>query len=143
VSFGVAQGEIVALIGANGAGKSTILNSLSGVLRPHSGVARFGELDLTTTPPDRIVSQGLIQVPEGREILARLTVRENMELGAWARADRRAAHREIEALMKQFPILGQRHKLPAGQLSGGEQQILAIARGLVAHPRLLLLDEPS
>lgn len=143
VSFGIARGEIVALIGANGAGKSTILNSLSGVLRPHSGVARFGELDLTTAPPDQIVRQGLVQVPEGREILARLTVRENLELGAWARRDGRSAHKDIEGLMKQFPILGQRRDLPAGQLSGGEQQILAIARGLLAQPKLLLLDEPS
>src|SRR5437879_6142439 len=95
VSFGVAKGEIVALIGANGAGKSTILNALSGVLRPHSGVARFGELDLTTAPPDRIIKQGLVQVPEGREILARLTVRENLELGAWARRNGRSAHRDI------------------------------------------------
>src|SRR5207244_5424616 len=143
VSFGVAKGEIVALIGANGAGKSTILNTLSGVLRPHAGVARFGDLDLMTAAPDRIVRQGLVQVPEGREILARLTVRENLELGAWARSDSRAAHGEIERLMQQFPILGQRRDLPAGQLSGGEQQILAIARGLLARPKLLLLDEPS
>ena len=143
VSFGVGKGEIVALIGANGAGKSTILNSLSGVLRPHAGVARFGELDLTTAPPDRIVRQGLVQVPEGREILARLTVRENLELGAWGRRDGRSAHRDIEGLMEQFPILGQRRDLLAGQLSGGEQQILAIARGLLAQPKLLLLDEPS
>jgi len=142
VSFGVARGEIVALIGANGAGKSTILNSLSGVLRPHSGVARFGELDLTTAAPDRIVRQGLVQIPEGREILARLTVRENLELGAWGRRDG-SAHRDIEGLMQQFPILGLRRDLPAGQLSGGEQQILAIARGLLAQPKLLLLDEPS
>ena len=142
-SFGVAKGEIVALIGANGAGKSTILNALSGVLRPHAGAARFGQLDLTTAAPDRIVREGLVQVPEGREILARLTVRENLELGAWARRDSQAAHREIEALMQQFPILGQRRDLPAGQLSGGEQQILAIARGLLARPKLLLLDEPS
>ncbi|HEV2013354.1 MAG TPA: ATP-binding cassette domain-containing protein [Candidatus Dormibacteraeota bacterium] len=143
VSFGVARGEIVALIGANGAGKSTILNTLSGLLRPHAGVARFADLDLSTAAPDRIVRQGLVQVPEGREILARLTVRENLELGAWARRDGRAAHREIEGLMEQFPILGQRRDLPAGQLSGGEQQILAIARGLLARPKLLLLDEPS
>jgi ABC-type branched-subunit amino acid transport system ATPase component len=142
VSFGVAKGEIVALIGANGAGKSTILNSLSGLLRPHSGVARFGELDLTTAAPDRIVRQGLVQVPEGREILARLTVRENLELGAWGRRDG-SAHRDIEGLMKQFTILFLRRDLPAGQLSGGEQQILAIARGLLAQPKLLLLDEPS
>src|SRR3989440_8512838 len=96
-----------------------------------------------TAAPDRIVRQGLVQVPEGREILARLTVRENLELGAWARRDSREAHGEIERLMQQFPILGQRRDLPAGQLSGGEQQILAIARGLLARPQLFLLDEPS
>jgi len=139
----VASGEIVALIGANGAGKSTILNTLSGVLRADAGVARFGALDLTTAGPDRVVRAGLVQIPEGREILARLTVRENLELGAWARRDSRSAHREIAGLMEQFPILGQRRDLPAGQLSGGEQQILAIARGLLARPKLLLLDEPS
>ena len=143
VTFGIANGEIVALIGANGAGKSTILNTLSGVLRPQAGSARFDGLDLTSAAPDRIVRQGLVQIPEGREILARLTVRENLELGAWVRHDRGAVHREIDALMKQFPILRERERLPAGQLSGGEQQILAIARGLLAHPRLLLLDEPS
>jgi len=107
------------------------------------GVARFGALDLTTAAPDRIVRAGLVQIPEGREILARLTVRENLELGAWARRDSRSAHREIAGSMEQFPILGQRRDLPAGQLSGGEQQILAIARGLLARPKLLLLDEPS
>jgi ABC-type branched-subunit amino acid transport system ATPase component len=143
VSFGIGKGEIVALIGANGAGKSTILNTLSGVLRPGAGTARFAGLDLTTAAPERIVRHGLVQIPEGREILARLTVRENLELGAWVRKDRSAVDREIEALMKQFPILRERQHLRAGQLSGGEQQILAIARGLLAHPRLLLLDEPS
>jgi ABC-type branched-subunit amino acid transport system ATPase component len=143
VSFAIGQGEIVALIGANGAGKSTILNTLSGVIRPRAGLARFRELDLTTAVPERIVREGLVQVPEGREILARLTVRENLELGAWVRRERGAVRREIEALMKQFPILRQRQNVPAGQLSGGEQQILAIARGLLGHPRLLLLDEPS
>ena len=143
VSFGIGKGEIVALIGANGAGKSTILNTLSGVLRPQTGIARYDGLDLTSAAPEQIVRKGLVQVPEGREILARLTVRENLELGAWVRRDRGAVPREIEALMKQFPILRDRANLPAGQLSGGEQQILAIARGLLAHPRLLLLDEPS
>ena len=143
VSFAIGKGEIVALIGANGAGKSTILNTLSGVVRPQAGEARFEGLDLVTAPPDRIVRRGLVQVPEGREILARLTVRENLELGTWVRRDRGAVHREIDDLMQQFPILRDRQQLPAGQLSGGEQQILAIARGLLAHPRLLLLDEPS
>src|SRR5207302_10432117 len=100
-----AKGENVALIGANGAGKSTLLTSPAGALRPRSGVARFGDLDLTTAPPDQIVRSGLVQVPEGRDILARLTVRENLELGAWARRNGRSAHRDIEELMKQFPIL--------------------------------------
>jgi ABC-type branched-subunit amino acid transport system ATPase component len=143
VSFSIGDGEIVALIGANGAGKTTILNTLSGVLRPRTGTARFLDLDLATTAPDRIVRRGLVQVPEGREVLARLTVKENLELGAWVRRDAPAVRREIAGLMERFPILGQRQDLPAGQLSGGEQQILAIARGLLARPRLLLLDEPS
>ncbi|HEY8678612.1 MAG TPA: ATP-binding cassette domain-containing protein [Candidatus Dormibacteraeota bacterium] len=143
VSFQIAAGEIVALIGANGAGKTTILNTLSGLLRPQAGVARFDQLDLATTPPNVIVRRGLVQVPEGREILARLTVRENLALGTWVRTDRQAAERQIDELMTRFSILGQRQHLPAGQLSGGEQQILAIARGLLARPTLLLLDEPS
>jgi branched-chain amino acid transport system ATP-binding protein len=142
VSFRVARGEIVALIGANGAGKSTILNSLSGVIRPSGGRALFDGLDLATAGTDRIVRHGLVQIPEGREILARLTVQENLELGAWTRRDRGVTG-EIDALMKRFPILGERRHLVAGQLSGGEQQMLAIARGLLARPRLLLLDEPS
>jgi branched-chain amino acid transport system ATP-binding protein len=143
VSFTIGKGEIVALIGANGAGKSTILNTLSGMVRPDAGDARFEGLDLTSAAPEKIVRQGLVQVPEGREILARLTVRENLDLGAWGRRDRGAVQREIDGLMQQFPILKARQHLPAGQLSGGEQQILAIARGLLAKPRLLLLDEPS
>jgi branched-chain amino acid transport system ATP-binding protein len=143
VSFKVAEGEVVALIGANGAGKSTILNTLSGLTRPRSGRAVFDGLDLTLAQPDRIVRHGLVQVPEGREILARLSVRENLELGAWGRRDGREVQKQIAELMERFPILGQRAALPAGQLSGGEQQILAIARGLLARPRLLLLDEPS
>ena len=143
VSFKVAAGEVVALIGANGAGKSTILNSLSGVIRPSGGSASFDGLDLALASPHRIVGHGLAQVPEGREILARLTVHENLALGAWTRRDRRSVAREISDLMDRFPILGQRRDLPAGQLSGGEQQILSIARGLLAKPRLLLLDEPS
>ena len=143
VSFAIAKGEIVALIGANGAGKSTILNTLSGVLRARGGRARFENIDLLEAAPDQIVRAGLVQVPEGREILARQTVLENLELGTWVRSDRASAHKQIQDLMQRFPILGERQQLPAGQLSGGEQQILAIARGLVARPKLLLLDEPS
>ncbi len=142
-SLSVARGEVVALIGANGAGKSTILNTLSALIRPDSGTATFDGLDLTVAKPSAIVRHGLIQVPEGREILARQTVLENLELATWARNDRAAAAKDIEAAMKRFPILGERRALSAGTLSGGEQQMLAIARGLLAKPRLLLLDEPS
>src|ERR1700716_2005743 len=141
-SLRVAAGEVVALIGANGAGKSTILNTLSGLIRPDSGSANFDGLDLTVANPSAIVRHGLVQVPEGREILARQTVLENLELATWARRSGTIA-REIEAVMKRFPILGDRRALSAGTLSGGEQQMLAIARGLLAKPRLLLLDEPS
>jgi branched-chain amino acid transport system ATP-binding protein len=143
VSLTVADGEIVALLGANGAGKSTILNTLSGQVRAQSGRATIDGLELTAGRPSRIVAHGVVQVPEGREILAKLTVRENLELGAWTRRDRNQVNRDIGGLEERFPILGQRRDLPAGQLSGGEQQILAIARSLVARPRLLLLDEPS
>jgi ABC-type branched-subunit amino acid transport system ATPase component len=142
-SLRVGSGEVVALIGANGAGKSTILNTMSGVIRPDSGTAIFDGLDLTAAKPSAIVRHGLVQVPEGRDILARQTVLENLELATWARRDRAAAAREIEAAMKRFPILGERRAMRAGTLSGGEQQMLAIARGLLAKPRLLLLDEPS
>jgi len=143
-SLRVAAGEIVALIGANGAGKSTILNTLSGLIRPDSGTAVFDGLDLTAANSSAIVRRGLVQVPEGREILARQTVLENLELATWgSRSDAATTRKEIESVMKRFPILGERRALLAGTLSGGEQQMLAIARGLLAKPRLLLLDEPS
>ncbi|MFN2607095.1 MAG: ATP-binding cassette domain-containing protein [Acidimicrobiales bacterium] len=143
VSFSVAEGEVVALIGGNGAGKSTALNTLSGLVKARAGRAAFAGLDLLAASPSRIVGSGLVQVPEGREILARLTVRENLELGAWCRRDRAAVAADIAAFEERFPILGERRDLLAGQLSGGEQQVLAIVRGLVARPRMLLLDEPS
>ncbi|HEY3586883.1 MAG TPA: ABC transporter ATP-binding protein [Myxococcaceae bacterium] len=151
VSLRVAAGEVVALIGANGAGKSTILNALSGLTPVASGSAVFDGLDLTTARPSTIVRRGLVQVPEGREILARQTVLENLELATWSghdkgaragRASESTADR-IAAVMKRFPILAERRAMLAGTLSGGEQQMLAIARGLLARPRLLLLDEPS
>ena len=143
VSMRIASGEVVALIGANGAGKSTILNALSGLIRPSSGDAVFDGLDLTTAKPSAIVRHGLVHVPEGREILTRQTVLENLELSIWTRRDGAAARMEIERVMQRFPILGDRRVMRAGTLSGGEQQMLAIARGLLAKPRLLLLDEPS
>jgi ABC-type branched-subunit amino acid transport system ATPase component len=142
-TFRVAKGEIVALIGANGAGKSTILNTLSGLIRPQSGTAVFDGLDLADASPSEIVRRGLVQVPEGREIFARQTVLENLELATWARRDGAATRKDIDAVLARFPILGERRALSAGTLSGGEQQMLAIARGLLARPRLLLLDEPS
>ena len=143
VSLRVGRGEVVALIGANGAGKSTILNTLSGLIRPDSGSAVFDGLDLTSASASAIVRRGLVQVPEGREILARQTVLENLELATWGRRDRTAVGKDIDAAMKRFPILGERRAMRAATLSGGEQQMLAIARGLLAKPRLLLLDEPS
>ncbi len=142
-SLRVAAGEVVALIGANGAGKTTILSALSGLIRPSSGTAVFDGLDLTSAKASTIVRHGLVHVPEGREILGRQTVLENLELATWARRDQTAATAEITAVMKRFPILGERRNLRAGTLSGGEAQMLAIARGLLARPRLLLLDEPS
>jgi ABC-type branched-subunit amino acid transport system ATPase component len=142
-SLRVAAGEIVALIGANGAGKTTILSALSGLVRPASGTATFDGLDLTHAKASAIVRHGLVHVPEGREILGRQTVLENLELATWARRDRPAAAAQIEAVMKRFPILGERKHMRAGTLSGGEAQMLAIARGLLGKPRMLLLDEPS
>ena len=143
VSLRVAEGEVVALIGANGAGKSTILNALSGLVPIAGGTAIFDGLDLINAKPSTIVRRGLVQVPEGREILGRQTVLENLELATWTRRDRAAANKEIEAMLVRFPILGQRRALRANTLSGGERQLLAIARGLLGRPRLLLLDEPS
>ena len=142
-SLRVAAGEVVALIGANGAGKSTILNTLSGLIRAQSGTAVFDGLDLLFAKASTIVRHGLVQVPEGREILARQTVLENLELATWARRDGAASRKQIADVLRRFPILGERRDLSAGSLSGGEQQMLAIARGLLARPRLLLLDEPS
>lgn len=145
VSLHVAQGETVCLVGANGAGKSTLLQVISGLVRPFSGELRFEDVDLSTLPPHRIVAAGLVQVPEARELFPSMTVRENLDLGAFAL--RRAAQAEIRAnrsrLLELFPVLGQRLEQKAGTLSGGEQQMLAIARALMAKPRLLILDEPS
>jgi branched-chain amino acid transport system ATP-binding protein len=142
-SFRVGAGEVVALIGANGAGKSTVLNTLSGLIRPESGTAVFDGVDLTVAKASAIVRRGLVQVPEGREILARQTVLENLELATWARRDGGSARKQIDSVLERFPILAERRNVSAGSLSGGEQQMLAIARGLLARPRLLLLDEPS
>ncbi len=143
VSFEVGAGQIVSLIGANGAGKSTILNSICGLVKLAAGRIAFEGEDITHLPPHAIVARDIVQVPEGRAILAQMTVRENLELGGYRRRDRAALHRDIQAMLERFPILGERRQMLAGTLSGGEQQMLAIARGLLARPRLLLLDEPS
>ena len=143
VSFHVNQGEIVALIGANGAGKSTTLNTVSGILRPREGRVVFEKEDITQTAADQIVQKGIVQVPEGRKIFATLTVQENLEMGAFTRKDKAEVERSMENVFQRFPRLAERRSQLGGTLSGGEQQMLAIARGLMSQPRLMLLDEPS
>jgi branched-chain amino acid transport system ATP-binding protein len=142
VSFQVAEGAIVSLVGPNGAGKTTTLNAISGVVPTAQGSIRFQGKDITRASAHRRVSEGIVQIPEGRLVLANMTVRENLELGAYRRSAGETRE-TIAAMEKRFPILGERRKSPAGTLSGGEQQMLAIARGLMAKPKLLLLDEPS
>lgn len=143
VSLEVRDGEIITLIGANGAGKSTLLRAISGLLTPRKGTVSFLGHSLSGISAHEIVGCGVVHVPEGRHIFADLTVRENLELGAYLRADTTAIAAEIDAMYDRFPQLGARRKLQAGTLSGGEQQMLAIARALMGHPRLLMLDEPS
>ncbi|MDH3443978.1 MAG: ABC transporter ATP-binding protein [Deltaproteobacteria bacterium] len=143
IDFDLIRGEITALLGANGAGKSTTLLALSGLLRASAGSIFFDGLDLRGEPPHRIVAHGLVQVPEGREILTMLTVRENLLLGAYRRKDTAATDADLKNMLVLFPRLRERLDAAAGKLSGGEQQMLAIARALMAKPRLLLLDEPS
>jgi branched-chain amino acid transport system ATP-binding protein len=142
VSFHVDQGAIVSLVGPNGAGKTTILNTISGVIPALGGHILFQGRDITHMSPHRRVSEGIVQIPEGRLVLANMTVRENLELGAYRRPTNEA-RATISTMEERFPILGERRKSLAGTLSGGEQQMLAIARGLMAKPKLLLLDEPS
>ena len=144
VSFSVDEGQVVAIVGANGAGKTTIMNTISGLLRAQRGSLSFAGQEITRWPPHRIVAAGIVQVAEGRAILANMSVAENLALGLAAAGSRRDdGGPTIAAMIERFPILGQRRSLPAGQLSGGEQQMLAIARALLARPRLLLMDEPS
>ncbi|NLG85072.1 MAG: ABC transporter ATP-binding protein [Firmicutes bacterium] len=143
ISFAVAEGEIVTLIGANGAGKSTTLKTISGLLRPRSGSIRFAGEDLTRIPAHRIVARGISQVPEGRRVFANLTVMENLELGAYCRSDATGIRKDLERVFSLFPRLAERRRQLAGSLSGGEQQMLAMARGLMSRPRLMLMDEPS
>jgi branched-chain amino acid transport system ATP-binding protein len=142
VRLEVARGRIVALIGANGAGKTTLLKTISGLIRPLAGTIVFEGADIARRAPHKIVALGISHVPEGRAILRRMSVLENLRMGAYVRSDSEVEN-DIAAAMARFPVLAERRHQPAGTLSGGEQQMLAIARALVARPRLLLMDEPS
>jgi branched-chain amino acid transport system ATP-binding protein len=143
LSLQVEPGEIVALIGGNGAGKSTTLNAISGLIRARTGSISFLGQDITHAPPHRIVEAGLLQVPEGRRVFSTLTVDENLEMGAFVRSDRAAINSDKLEIYSRFPILSERRRQLAGTCSGGEQQMLAIGRALMARPKLLMLDEPS
>jgi branched-chain amino acid transport system ATP-binding protein len=143
VSLTVEEGEIVTLIGANGAGKSTTLFTISGLQKPREGTVRLEGEDLSVYPPHDIVAKGVCQVPEGRRVFTRLTVQENLEMGAFTRADRAEIKQDLERVFVLFPRLKERRSQVGGTLSGGEQQMLSTARALMSHPRLLLLDEPS
>ena len=143
VSFTVNEGEIVSLIGANGAGKSTILKTLSGLVRPSAGTIEYLGQDITKLPAKKIVSLGLAQVPEGRHVVRGLSVKENLDLGAFLRNDKEEIQKDMKAIFERFPILEERKNQDAATLSGGEQQMLAMGRALMTRPKLLLLDEPS
>jgi branched-chain amino acid transport system ATP-binding protein len=143
ISLRVAEGEIVTLIGANGAGKSTTLRSINGLNRPRKGVIRFQGAEITQTAPHEIVKRGIAQSPEGRKLFPRMTVVENLEMGAFQRSDRGGIREDMDRVFDLFPRLAERKHQKAGTMSGGEQQMCAIGRALMARPKLLLLDEPS
>jgi len=143
ISFEVLVGQVVCLIGSNGAGKSTTINTLSGLIKPRRGSIILDGQNITGMRPDRITKRGLIQVPEGRQIIAPMSVEENLVMGAYLRKDHDAVKEDIELVFERFPRLKERRKQKAGSLSGGEQQMLAVGRALVAQPKLLMLDEPS
>jgi branched-chain amino acid transport system ATP-binding protein len=143
ISLTVETGEIVTLIGANGAGKSTTLRTITGIMKPREGHVRLDGEDLARYKPHEIVYKGMSMVPEGRRIFARLTVTENLEMGAYSRKSKQEIAADLERVFTLFPRLKERHNQVAGTLSGGEQQMLATGRALMAHPRLLLMDEPS
>lgn len=143
ISFDVEKGEIISLIGSNGAGKTTTLHSVSNIIRKQSGSVFFEGEDISDMSADKIVARNLIQVPEGRRVFANLTVRENLELGAYLRKDKAEIVRDMEKVFSLFPRLKERVRQAAGTLSGGEQQMLAMGRAIMSKPRLLLLDEPS
>ena len=143
ISFEVNQGEIVALIGANGAGKTTTLHTVTGLLKSASGRIVFDGHDITKTRGDKIVTMGMAHVPEGRRVFANLTVLENLKLGAYTRKNKTEIEETLQMIYKRFPRLLERKNQPAGTLSGGEQQMLAMGRALMSHPKLIVLDEPS
>jgi branched-chain amino acid transport system ATP-binding protein len=143
ISLDVREGEIVTLIGANGAGKSTTLRSINGLNHPRSGKIFFQGTDITSMPPHQVVKSGISQSPEGRKLFPRMTVIENLEMGAFQRADRAGIREDMDRVFSLFPRLAERKSQKAGTMSGGEQQMLAIGRALMARPKLLLLDEPS
>lgn len=143
INFHVDEGEIVALIGANGAGKSTTLSTISGLLQPREGSVIFRGEDITMIPAEQTVHKGIVQVPEGRKIFATLTVMENLEMGAYTQRDKTLFKKDLENVFTLFPRLRERQNQLGGTFSGGEQQMLAIARALMSHPSMLLLDEPS
>jgi branched-chain amino acid transport system ATP-binding protein len=143
ISIGVAQGSVVSIVGANGAGKTTILRTLSGLKRPTSGEMRFEGKRIDGEPPYAIVKLGIAHIPEGRIVFAPMTVLDNLRMGAYLREDREGIIADLNAMYRHFPVLQKRSRQLAGSLSGGEQQMLAIARALMARPKLLLMDEPS
>jgi branched-chain amino acid transport system ATP-binding protein len=143
VSFSVPERSIVALLGGNGSGKTTTLNVLSGLLVPRAGAITFEGRSIAALPSHEVVRRGIVQVPQGREVWSGMTVRDNLDLGAATRRDRRAARTDLDEVFALFPVLRDRQSRKAGTLSGGEQQMLAIGRALMARPRLLLMDEPS
>ena len=143
ISFHVDRGEIVSLIGANGAGKTTTLHTITGLIRPRNGSVIYKGTDLTHTPAHKIVSMGMVHVPEGRRIFQGLTVQENLMMGAYSQKDKNKIAETMETVFEQFPRLKERRRQLAGTLSGGEQQMLAMGRALLANPELIVLDEPS
>jgi len=143
LSFEVKAGQVVAIIGANGAGKSTTLNTIGGLIAPTSGIIELEGRDISGLRSDQIAQLGLAQVPEGREVLATLSVEENLRLGAYIRSDHHAIEADLQSMFERFPILKTRRKQHAGLMSGGEQQMMVVARALMARPKLLTLDEPS
>lgn len=143
VSFAIRRGAITTIVGSNGAGKSTLMKALTGLVKPSSGRVLLAGREVTGREPDELVREGLCLVPEGRRLFTTMSVMENLRIGAWSRSDRAQIEQDLERVLGYFPALRERLKAPAGSLSGGQQQMVAVARGLMSRPRLLLLDEPT